>query len=40
MTQVTKSTMIGELLKYRYALSRMPVFPDGDHRRGCYGSWN
>ena len=62
MTQVTKSTMIGELLQIdeniapillnigmhylvcrlllENALSRMPIFPDGDHRRGRYGSWN
>lgn len=49
MTQITKSTMIGELLqidqniapilfKYWNALPWMPVFPDGDSRRGCHGT--
>ena len=49
MTQVTKSTMIGELLQIdeniapillNIGMHRMPIFPDGDHRRGRYGSWN
>ena len=51
MAQITKDTMIGELLRdqehidsiaevCRNALPGLPVFPDGDNRAGCYGAWH